>query len=140
MLLWVHTTTNLMSVHIPLSCYTRSKHNEVNIVVLFLVVLLDIVSPIILFFFQAFISCTGGQSVSESRASLAAFRVCAFDSNDCVMLFSENKYDDDDDFFGVSGPNVSKKRLLILYCSYMSQAVLSSTLAVSSIAASCVVF
>ena len=28
----------------------------------------------------------------ESRASLAAF-----DSNDCVVLFSENKYDDDDD-------------------------------------------
>jgi len=23
--------------------------------------------------------------------------VCSFDSNDCVMLFSENKYDDDDD-------------------------------------------
>jgi len=22
--------------------------------------------------------------------------VCSFDSNDCVMLFSENKYDDDD--------------------------------------------
>ena len=35
--------------------------------------------------------------VSELRASLAAFRVCSFDSNDCVMLFSENKYDDDDD-------------------------------------------
>ena len=29
------------------------------------------------------------------RASLAASRVCSFDSNDCVMLFSENKYDDD---------------------------------------------
>jgi len=34
---------------------------------------------------------------SESRASLAAFRGCLFDSNDCVMLFSENKYGDDDD-------------------------------------------
>jgi len=34
--------------------------------------------------------------VSESRASLATLRVCSFDSNDCVMLFSENKYDDDD--------------------------------------------
>jgi len=35
--------------------------------------------------------------VSELRASLAAFRVCSFDSHECVMLFSENKYDDDDD-------------------------------------------
>ena len=34
--------------------------------------------------------------VSELHASLAAFRVCSFDSNDCVMLFSENKYDDDE--------------------------------------------
>jgi len=51
------------------------------------------------FFFQAFISCR--RPVSESRASLAAFRVCSFDSNDCVMLFSENKYDDDDDDMSV---------------------------------------
>jgi len=36
--------------------------------------------------------------VTESRASLAAFRVCSFHSNDCVMLFSEDKYDDDDDY------------------------------------------
>ena len=35
-------------------------------------------------------------AVSELRAFLAAFRVCSFDSNDSVMLFSENKYDDDD--------------------------------------------
>ena len=28
--------------------------------------------------------------------------MCSFDSNDCVMLFSENKYDDDDDIIAYS--------------------------------------
>ena len=78
MLLWVHTTTNLMSVHIPLSCYTRSKHNEVNIVVLFLVVLLDIVSPIILFFFKhLLVARVASQSVSH---------VLLWQPSECVHL------------------------------------------------------
>ena len=55
---------------------------------------LDIVSPIILFLLNIQLH---RRPVSESRASLTAFRLCSFDGNDCVVLFSENKYDDDDD-------------------------------------------
>jgi len=43
--------------------------------------------PYDIVFFQAFISHTGSQPVSESCASLAAFQVCSFDINDSVMLF-----------------------------------------------------
>jgi len=61
-------------------------NSDHRIVVLFLVPL-DIVSPMILFF-QAFISYTGGQSVSH---------VLLWQPFECdSMLFSENKYDDDD--------------------------------------------
>jgi len=60
---------------------------------LFLVVLLDIVS-LTYCIFQAFISCTGGQSVS--CVLLWQPSECVYLINDYVMLFSENKYDDDD--------------------------------------------
>jgi len=61
----------------------------------FVLVPLDIVSPMILFF-QAFISCTGGQSVSH---------MLLWQPSECVhlmvmivlLLFLENKYDDDDE-------------------------------------------
>jgi len=55
---------------------------------------LDIDSPMILFFLSS--TQLHRRPVSESCASLAAFRMCLFDSNDFVLLFSENKYDDDD--------------------------------------------
>jgi len=45
---------------------------------------------------HAFISYTAGQSVSHVLLWQPS-EVCSFDSKDCVMLFSENKYDDDDD-------------------------------------------
>jgi len=61
----------------------------------FVLVPLDIVSPMILFF-QAFINCRGGQSVSH---------VLLWQPSECVhlmvmivlLLLSENKYDDDDE-------------------------------------------
>ena len=40
--------------------------------------------------------------------------MCSFYSNDCVMLFSENKYDDDDDkvsVLSVMGTNRSQRVL-----------------------------
>jgi len=57
------------------------------------VVLLDIVS-VIYCIFQAFISCTGSQSVSY--VLLWQPSDCVYLINDYVMMFSENKYDDDD--------------------------------------------
>jgi len=47
------------------------------------------------------------QPVSESRASLAAFLLCSFNGNDYVVLFSENKYDDDDDDHRSMAPLIS---------------------------------
>jgi len=58
-----------------------------------IVVPLDIASPII--FFQTFISCTGGQSVSYVLLLQPSDCIHLF-VIDCVVLFSENKYDDDE--------------------------------------------
>jgi len=57
--------------------------------------LLDV--PYHIVFFQASISCTGGQSVSHMLLWQPSECVHLIVMNDCVMLFSENKYDDDDD-------------------------------------------
>ena len=61
-------------------------------------VLLDIVSLTYCIFIQAFISCTGGQSVSY--VLLWQPSECVYLINDCVsvrIVFSENKYDNDDE-------------------------------------------
>jgi len=78
--------------HFPVSHFQRPPRVALFctfIVVLFLIVPLNTVS-LSYCFFQAFISCTGGQSVS---------RMLLWQPSDCVhiALFSENKYDDDDD-------------------------------------------